>query len=67
MVCLCTSDITQDVSEPSNARAGVAMNELRNAAHGTTPPPTPPPPPVSLEQLLVMQNELMRVLMENLV
>jgi hypothetical protein len=27
----------------------------------------PPPPPVSLDQLLAMQNELMRLLMENLV
>jgi hypothetical protein len=43
------------------------MNELRNAARGTPPPPPPPPPPVSLEQLLATQNELMRVLMENLV
>jgi hypothetical protein len=43
------------------------MNELRNAAHGTPPPPPPPPPLVSIEQLLAMQNELMRVLMENLV
>jgi hypothetical protein len=45
----------------------VAMNELHNAARGTTPPPPPPPPPISLEQLLATQNELMRVLMENLV
>jgi hypothetical protein len=43
------------------------MNELRNAARGTPPPPLPPPPPVSLEQLLATQNELMRVLTENLV
>jgi hypothetical protein len=59
-----TGDFTQDAPEPSNARAGAAMNELRNAARGT---PSPPPPPVSLEQLLATQNELMRVLMENLV
>jgi hypothetical protein len=39
------------------------MNELRNVARGTPPPP----PPVSLEQLLATQNELMRVLTENLV
>jgi hypothetical protein len=43
------------------------MNELCNAARGTPPPPPPPPPPVSIEQLLATQNELMRVLMENLV
>jgi hypothetical protein len=42
------------------------MNELLNAAHGTPPPPPPPPPLVSLEQLMATQNELMRVLMENL-
>jgi hypothetical protein len=28
-------------------------------------PPPPPPPPVSLEQLLAMQNDLMRRLVEN--
>jgi hypothetical protein len=60
-------DFTQDVPESSNACAGAAMNELRNAARGTPPPPPPPPPPVSLEQLLAMQNKLMRVLTENLV
>jgi hypothetical protein len=43
------------------------MNELRNAARGTPPPPPPPPLPVSIEQLLATQNELMRVLTENLV
>jgi hypothetical protein len=57
-------DFTYDVSEPSNARARAAMNELRNAAHGTPPPP--PSPPVSIEQLLSTQNELTRVSMENL-
>jgi hypothetical protein len=51
MVCTRTGDFTQDV--------------LCNAARGTPPPP--PPPPVSLEQLLATQNELMRVLTENLV
>jgi hypothetical protein len=61
-----TGDFTQDVPEPSNARAGAVTNELRNATRGTLPPPPPPPPPVSLEQLLATQNELMRVLMENL-
>jgi hypothetical protein len=63
MVHTRTGDFTQDVPEPSNARTGVATDELCNAAHGTPPPPLPP---VSLEQLLAMQKELMRVLMENL-
>jgi hypothetical protein len=67
MVRMHTSDITQDVLERSNAHAGAATNELRNAAHGTPPPPPPPPPPMSLKQLLAMQTEFMRVLMENLV
>jgi hypothetical protein len=67
MVRMRTGNFTQDVPESSNTRARAAMNELRNAAHGTPPPPPPPPPLVSIEQLLAMQNELMRVLMENLV
>jgi hypothetical protein len=62
-----TGNFTQDVPESSNAHAGAAMNELRNAAHKTPPPPPPPLPPVSLEQLLATQNELMRVLTKNLV
>jgi hypothetical protein len=37
--------------------------------HGQIPrgdsPPPPPPPPISLEQLLAMQNDLMRRLVEN--
>jgi hypothetical protein len=66
MVCTHTSDFTQDVLEPSNAHAGAATNELRNAARRTPQPPPPPPPPVSLEQLLATHNELMRVLTENL-
>jgi hypothetical protein len=32
MVHTRTSDFTQDVPEPSNARAGAAKNELHNAA-----------------------------------
>jgi hypothetical protein len=67
MVRMHTGNITQDVLERSNAHGGAATNELRNAAHGTPPPPLPPPPPMSLKQLLAMQNEFMRVLMENLV
>jgi hypothetical protein len=66
MVRMHTGDFTQDVLEPSNARARAVTNELHNAAHGTPPPPSPPPPPVSLEQLLATQNELMRVLTKNL-
>jgi hypothetical protein len=61
MVRTHTGNFTQDVPELLNTHAGAATNELRNAARGT------PPPPVSLEQLLAMQNELMRVLTENLV
>jgi hypothetical protein len=67
MVCTRIGDFTQDVPEPSNAHSGVATNELRNATRGTPPPPLPPLPPVSLEQLLATQNELMRLLTENLV
>jgi hypothetical protein len=59
-------DFTQDVPESSNGHARAATNELCNAAHGIPPPPPPPPPPVGLEQLLATQNELMRVLTENL-
>jgi hypothetical protein len=66
MVHMHTGDFTQDVPESSNAHARAATNELHNAAHGTPPPPPPPVPPVSLEQLLATQNELMRVLAENL-
>jgi hypothetical protein len=62
-----TGDFTQDVPESSNAGARATTNELHNDARGTLPPPLSPPPPVSLEQLLAMQNDLMRVLMENLV
>jgi hypothetical protein len=67
MVHTRTGDFTQDVPEPSNTHVGAATNEIRNAARGTPPPPPPPLPPMSLEQLLPMQNELMRVLTENLV
>jgi hypothetical protein len=49
MVLTHTGDFTQDVPEPSNARARAVMNDLRNAARETPPPP---PPFVSLEQLL---------------
>jgi hypothetical protein len=67
MVSTCTGDFTQDAPELSNAHAGAATNILCNAAHGTPLPPPPPLPSVSLEQLLATQNELMRVLTENLI
>jgi hypothetical protein len=66
MVCTHTGNFTQDVPELMNACGRAAMNELRNAARGTPLPPPPPLPPLSLMQLLAMQNELMRVLIENL-
>jgi hypothetical protein len=66
MVCTRIGDFTQDAPEPSNTRAGAATNGLPSATRKTPPPPLPPPPPVSLEQVLAMQNKLMRVLMENL-
>jgi hypothetical protein len=64
MVHMRTCDFTRDVAESSNTHAGAATNELRNDSCGTPPPP---PLPVSIEQLLAMQNELMRGLTENLV
>jgi hypothetical protein len=67
MVHIRTDDFTQDVPEPSNTRTGKATDELRNAAHGTPSPAPPPLSPVSIKQLLATQNELMRVLTENLV
>jgi hypothetical protein len=66
MLRMRTGDFTQDAPEPSNAHAVAATNELHNAAQRTPPPPPPPLPPVGLEHLLAMQNELMRVLTENL-
>jgi hypothetical protein len=67
MVCTRTGDFTRDVPEPSNAHARATTNEPHNAARGTPPPPPSPPSPVSLKRLLATQNELMRVLTENLV
>jgi hypothetical protein len=66
MVRTRTGNFTQLVPESSNARAGAAMNELHSVAHGTPSLPPPPPPPMSIEQLLATQNELKRVLTENL-
>jgi hypothetical protein len=48
-----------DIPE-SSARRGHGQ-----APRGNSPPPPPPRSPVSLEQLLVTQNDLMRLLMEN--
>jgi hypothetical protein len=53
--------------ESLKACVGATTNELPNAACGTPPPPPPPPPLVSIEKLLAMQKQLMRVLTENLV
>jgi hypothetical protein len=69
-----TGDFALYVSEVSCARAGaaatgphgVAPTGPRGAALASPPLPPPPPPPVSIEQLLATQNELMRVLIENL-
>jgi hypothetical protein len=49
MVCTCTGDFTQYVPEASNAHAGAAMNELRNAARGSSLPSPPPPTPTVRE------------------
>jgi hypothetical protein len=44
--------------------AGSAGRGLGQVPRGGAPPP-PPQPPVRLEQLLAMQNDLMRRLVEN--
>jgi hypothetical protein len=67
MVCMRTSDFILDVPEGSSARHGAAPTEPRGAALEAPPPPPSPLPLVSIEQLLAMQNELMRVLTKNLV
>jgi hypothetical protein len=70
MVRTHTGDFAHDVPESSNACAGAAATRPRGPAPELPPlPPSPPPPPplMSLEQLLATQNELMRVLTENLV
>jgi hypothetical protein len=66
MVRTCISNFTPDVPESSNARARAAATGPRGPAPELPSPPPPPPPYVSIEQLLATQNELMRVLMENL-
>jgi hypothetical protein len=67
MVCIHTSDFSLDMPEASGAHHGVAPAGHSGTAP-TSPLPSPPPlPPVSIEQLLAMQNELMRVLIEKLV
>jgi hypothetical protein len=59
-------NVNLDMHEGSGACRGAAPT----GPHGTAPEaPLPPPPllpPVSIEQLLATQNELMRVLTENL-
>jgi hypothetical protein len=53
-----SEELTIDIPESSTA-----------CGHGQAPrdnaPPPPPRPPVSLEQILAMQNDLMRMLVEN--
>jgi hypothetical protein len=55
--------LTIDVLKPSFGRAGASHHASRGTAPTSQPPP---PPPMSIEQVLVIQNELMRSLMENM-
>jgi hypothetical protein len=71
MVHTRSSDFAHDVPKSSDARARAASTGPRGAAptrpRGAAPTsPPPPPPPVSIEQLVVTQNKLMRVLTKNL-
>jgi hypothetical protein len=71
MVRMCTGNFTLDMLESSGARARAVANGPCGSAptgpHGATPPSPPPPPSlVSIEQMLATQNELMRVLTENI-
>jgi hypothetical protein len=59
-----TSDFALYVPEDSGAHTRVVPTGPRGIA--PTSPPPPPPPPMSIEQLLATQNELMRVLIENI-
>jgi hypothetical protein len=66
MVCMHTGDFALHVLEGSGACAGAAPTGPHGTAPTSPPPPPPPLPTVSIEQLLATQNELMRVLTENL-
>jgi hypothetical protein len=64
MVSTRTGNFALGESSASGARAGAS----RPRGTAPAPPPPPPPlPPLSIEQLLATQNELIRVLTENLV
>jgi hypothetical protein len=65
MVHMRTGNFILDVPEGSGAHRGTTPIGPHGAAP-EPPPPPPPPPPMSIEQLLATQNELMRVLTENL-
>jgi hypothetical protein len=67
MVRTRTGNFTLDMPKSSNACAGAAAAGPRGPTSELPPPPPLPPPLVSLKQLLATQNELMRMLTENLV
>jgi hypothetical protein len=67
MVRTCSGDFALDVPKASSARGGATPTGPRGAAPMSPLPPPPLPPSVSIEQLLAMHKELMRVLMKNLV
>jgi hypothetical protein len=66
MVHTCTGDFAPDVPVSSKARPGAVATGPQGPAPELPPPPPPPSLPVSVEQLLAILNELMRVLTENL-
>jgi hypothetical protein len=61
-----TGNFIIDVPEGSGTRHGAALTGPRGAAPKPPPSPLLPLPAMSIEQLLATQNELMRVLTENL-
>jgi hypothetical protein len=67
MVCTHIGNFVLDVSEGSGAHHGAVPTGPPGTAPLSSPPPPQPPSHMSIEQLLATQNELMRVLMENLV
>jgi hypothetical protein len=66
MVHTHTGDFDLDVPKGSGVHRGAAPTGSCGPAPEAPPLPPSPLPPVSIEQLLATQNELMRVLMENL-